>query len=179
MLLRSRTWRIGLWLGVAAALFGCPALAADTGNGSKNFNVPNSVPNYFSNEAGPMVGGAAESRRGALYSGQAPAAQPPRQTTAMTAAAPQPRPRQHLAMAEPRGRLIRGRRAAPGVTHRVAAHGRAPQRVVSRGGSHVTHVASRTTHIAANRATHTATRTAAHTASKATRAVNPRHHARG
>jgi hypothetical protein len=68
---RIAVGRIALWLGVMAALSGQPAVAADTGNGSKNFRAPPSVPNYFSNEAGPLLGGAAESRRGELYSGAA------------------------------------------------------------------------------------------------------------
>ncbi len=52
---------IALWLSVMAVLSGEPALA-ETGNGSKNFRPPASVPNYFSNEAGPMLGGPADLR---------------------------------------------------------------------------------------------------------------------
>src|SRR5258707_9459741 len=65
---------IALWLSVMAVLTSEPALA-ETGNGSKNFRVPGSVPNYFSNEAGPMLGGPAESRRVCLYPN--PATSPP------------------------------------------------------------------------------------------------------
>jgi hypothetical protein len=67
---RLALWRVAIWLGIWVVLAGGAALAADTGNGSKNFRTPNSVPNYFANEAGPMVGGAAESRRGELFPSQ-------------------------------------------------------------------------------------------------------------
>jgi hypothetical protein len=139
--------RTAFWLGVAAAFVATPVFAADTGNGSKNFNVPSSVPNYFSNEAGPMLGPTAESQRGALYPSRtaaapavATAAVPPRPVAAPApapvAAAPQPRVRQYIAMAEPRGRLIRGR-SAPVVAHHAAVHGRAVTRVVAQGNSRV------------------------------------------
>jgi hypothetical protein len=132
MRMRSHPWRITISLGLTAALFSAPALAADTGNGSKNFNVPASVPNYFSNEAGPMLGGAAESRRGEVYSGQAAA---PAAAPATSAVAAAPRVREHVAMAEPRGRLIRGRRGVPVVARHVAVHGRAVTQVVAHGSS--------------------------------------------
>ncbi|HXO03746.1 MAG TPA: hypothetical protein VN900_16910 [Stellaceae bacterium] len=135
--------RIALLLGLTAGLLAGPARAADTGNGSKNFRVPNSVPNYFSNEAGPMMGPAAETRRGELYSNQT--AQVPQAAPAVVAAAPV-RARQHIAMAEPRGRAIRGGRAERVVAHHVAVHGRSVTRVVAHGSSraHSTHVAART-----------------------------------
>jgi hypothetical protein len=140
MVMRSRSRQIALWLSVAVALGAGPARAADTGNGSKNFRVPASVPNYFSNEAGPIIGGTAESRRGELYS-NATAAAP--QATATIAAAP-PRYRQHVAMAEPRGRLIRGRRGREIVARHVAVHGRAVTRVAAHGSTrtHSAHVAT-------------------------------------
>jgi hypothetical protein len=139
------TWnasRIALLVGLAAALVAGPALAADTGNGSKNFRVPNSVPNYFSNEAGPMMGPAAETRRGEIYANQT--AQVPQAAPAVAAAPP--RARQHVAMAEPRGQAIRGRRGASVVAHHVAVHGRSVTRVVAHGSSraHSTHVAAKT-----------------------------------
>jgi hypothetical protein len=166
---------------MAAALFAGAALAADTSSGSKNFAVPTTVPNYFSNESGPMIGGAAETRRGELYSGQAQpvrpsapvaTAAPAQATTLATVTAATPRQRQHIAMAEPRGRLVRGHYAAPALAHRIAAHGRMPAHVASRGGSHVTHVVSRVT------TTHAAGRPATHAVSKTTR-VTSAHHARG
>jgi len=140
MLLRSRPRRIALFLGLTAALIGGSARAADTGNGSKNFRAPPSVPNYFSNEAGPMLGPAAETRRGELYSRQT-AGVP--QATAVIAAAPS-RGRQHVAMAEPRGRLIRGRRGERIVARHVAVHGRSVIRVAAHGSNrtHSAHAAS-------------------------------------
>ena len=144
--MRLQPWRIALWLSVAAVLVGAPARADDSGAGSKNFRPPATVPNYFSNEAGPMIGGPAESQRGPLYSGQA-AASPARETRSAAAARP-PRGRQHIAMAEPRGHLLRGRHAASALSHHVALHN------VSRGrvAAHSVHTAGKTTH-AASKAT--------------------------
>jgi hypothetical protein len=155
MHMRLRPWRIALWLSVAAVLAGGPALAADSGAGSKNFRPPATVPNYFSNEAGPMIGGAAESQRGPLYSGQA--ASPARETRPVAAA--MPRARQHLAMAEPRGHLLRGRHAAPALSRHVALHGVSR----TRAAAHSVHTAGRTTHAAARK----------------TRVTSAHHHARG
>jgi hypothetical protein len=149
MLLRSQARQSAIAVVLTAVLGTGPALAADTGNGSKNFSVPSSVPNYFSNEAGPMLGPAAETRRGELYSNQT--AQAP-QATAPVAAAPY-RGRQHIAMAEPRGRVIRGRRGMPVVAHHVTVHGRTVTRVVAHGSSH-----TRATHIAVG-STHAVTKT--------------------
>jgi hypothetical protein len=144
MHLRSQARQSALAVVLTAVLGTGPALATDTGNGSKNFSAPSSVPNYFSNEAGPMLGAASETRRGELYSGQT--AQVP-QATAPVAAAPY-RERQHIAMAEPRGRVIRGRRGMRVVAHHVAVHGRAVTRVVAHGSSRTraTHVAVSSTH---------------------------------
>ena len=150
--MRSRPWRIALLLGLAAAVVAPQARAADTSAGSKNFNAPTTVPNYFSNEAGPLQGPASETRRGSLYSASG-AAEAPQATARVVAAAP--RPRQHIAMAEPRGRTIRGRvayarRGRAVVGHYAAAHGRpvhhAVYHAVARAGSrgHVEHVVART-----------------------------------
>jgi hypothetical protein len=159
--------RTVLRLGIAAALLGGPAFAADTGNGSKNFRTPTAVPNYFSNEGGPMIGGPAESRRGELYPSQT-ASGGPRPEEPVAAPALAPRGRQHFAMAVPRGgalrgRLVRGRRGAL-VPRHVAVHGRASYRAAAHGigRSHSVHTA---------RATHSAGRT--------TRVSNAHHHARG
>jgi hypothetical protein len=47
-------------LALAAALvFAAPAGAVEPPPGSKNFNAPGYVPNYFSNESGPFGGGGA------------------------------------------------------------------------------------------------------------------------
>ncbi|HTQ32532.1 MAG TPA: hypothetical protein VMI30_00075, partial [Stellaceae bacterium] len=119
MAMFSRPWRVAVWFGIAAAFFAGSARALDSGAGSKNFNTPSGVPNYFSNEAGPMIGGAAETRRGELYSGQAPAAQAPvaapiarPAAASAVAVAPVPAARQHIAMAVPRGHSARTARAA-------------------------------------------------------------------
>jgi hypothetical protein len=161
MLLRSQARQSALAVVLTAVLGTGPALAADTGNGSKNFSVPASVPNYFSNEAGPMLGPASETRRGDLYSSQT--AQAP-QAAAPVAAAPY-RERQHVAMAEPRGRVIRGRRGAPIVAHHVAVHGRAVTRVVAQGSSR-----GRSTHVAVS---------SGRTTSRTTRVSSSHRHARG
>src|SRR5580700_12238998 len=63
----TRPWGAVAWLSIIAVLAGVPALAADAPNGSRNFRPPPTVPNYFSNEAGPILGGQAETRRGELY----------------------------------------------------------------------------------------------------------------
>jgi len=176
MLLRSQARQSVIAVVLTAALGTGPALATDTGNGSKNFSVPSSVPNYFSNEAGPMLGPASETRRGELYPSQT--AQVP-QATAAVAAAPY-RERRHIAMAEPRGRLIRGRRGAPIVAHHVAVHGRAVARVVAHGSS----LRARSTHVAVSRrtaSTHTVSAHAVstHAVSKTTRVSSTHRHARG
>lgn len=126
-----------LRLGVAAALLGGPALAADTGNGSKNFRTPSAVPNYFSNEGGPLVGGAAESRRGELYPSQTASGGPqPAERAASPAPAPvwaqTPRARQHFAMAVPHGHTLHGRRGLL-VPRHVAVHGRATSHLAAHG----------------------------------------------
>lgn len=143
---RSLPPRIALFVAFCALLGAGPARAADTGNGSKNFRTPNSVPNYFSNEAGPMLGATSETRRGPLYMGQTYGTmpQPVARVEAPVAAAP-PRYRQRVAMAEPRGRVIRGRRGERVVAHHITVHGRSVTRVVAHGSSHarVEHVAAR------------------------------------
>jgi len=139
-------WRIALWL-VATALCGGPALAGETANGSKNFSPPTTVPNYFSNEAGPMLGGTAESRRGELFPSQLAGAQgvrPAATAAAPTPAAAAPAARQHIAMAEPKGHLVRSHGRI--VAHHVAVHGHSHRRVAAHGSSrhHVTRAASKT-----------------------------------
>jgi hypothetical protein len=167
MLVRSRA-RQSVVLALIAALIAGPALAADTGNGSKNFSVPNSVPNYFSNEAGPMQGPASETRRGELYPSQVVGV--PAATAVITQA---PRERQYVAMAEPRGRFIRGRRGEPVVARHVTVHGRSVTRVASHGSLrvHTAYVATRSGHATANRSVRTV--------SKTTRVSTLHHHARG
>jgi hypothetical protein len=149
-----------------------PALADETASGSKNFRVPGSVPNYFSNEAGPMQGPASETRRGSLYPNQA--AEAPRAVAGATTPEP-PRTRQRVAMAEPRGGAIRARRGAPRFARYPLAHGMAHGRLLYRavahggGRTHVANVAARTPHPVSK--THTLNRT--------TRVVSSHRHARG
>jgi len=123
---------IALWLSVMAVIVGGPALA-ETGNGSKNFRVPASVPNYFSNEAGPMMGGPAESRRVDLYPNPATA---PRQLDTVTTS-PWPRSRQ---AATGHGRMHLAAHTRGG-RYPVAARGRTRTHIAGRGGppSHAKH----------------------------------------
>ncbi len=139
----SRTGLTALWLGIMAALIAGPAGAADTGNGSKNFRAPPTVPNYFSNEAGPMLGPASETQRGPLVpSGASVPAVAPRPPTSYVSAPPQVR--QHIAMADPHLRVIRGRRGEPVVPRHIAVRGRPTERGAVHGSSqrHVVQVAS-------------------------------------
>jgi hypothetical protein len=167
MLLRSRPWRIALLLGLAAALVAHQARAADTSNGSRNFSTPASVPNYFSNESGPLQGPASETRRGPLYMNQTYG------TPQAAGAVAAPRSRQHIAMAEPRGRYIRGRvaynrRGRPIAAHHPVTHGRPIFHAVAHASArgHVERVAARG---------HTV-RTVAH---HPTQVSGAHHHARG
>jgi hypothetical protein len=139
----KRPWPVAVWLSVSVALAGVPALAADTGNGSKNFATPSSVPNYFSNEAGPMLGGAAESQRGALYSSQT-ASLPRQQETAPSR--PETRP---LATAHGRSHVA-SRKTAD--RRHVASHTRAQGHVTSHvasrpGETHSKHAANKPAHV--------------------------------
>jgi hypothetical protein len=143
MFMCSRTWQIALWLGAAVAFITAPAHAADTGNGSKNFRVPTSVPNYFSNEAGPLLGPTSETQRGPLYA-NGPVAVPPRAVTSFVAG--RPVIRQQVAFADPHIRILRGRRGERIVAHHVVVRGRPVYRVVAHGGSerHIVRVAATT-----------------------------------
>jgi hypothetical protein len=59
---RSRRLATAVSMAVITALAVGSAVAADGSSGSKNFTAPAAVPNYFSNESGPMLGGKADSR---------------------------------------------------------------------------------------------------------------------
>jgi hypothetical protein len=180
MRLRRGLWGIAVQLGVATAVVPIPALAFDGGNGSKNFRVPGSVPNYFSNESGPMIGGAAESRRGQLYTA-GPVAAAPRATAII---APAPPARQHVAMVEPRGRAVvhAGRHTSSRAVHRAAGRERTPRHVAVRGGGHPrsVHAAHASAHSArAGHTAHAGARAAAHTSGRTTHTVTSRRHGRG
>ena len=145
MHMRARMWGIGVWLG-GAAVMAASAFGADTGAGSKNFNVPSSVPNYFSNEGSPMIGGAAETRHGPLYTGQSYATAPPARPSLgpVVAVAPVPT-RQRVALAEPRGRALRSRDEPAPATHRVVLRAAATGRAAAHGARvvhAVTHVST-------------------------------------
>ena len=161
MLCRSRRWRIALLFGLAAAFAAHGTRAADTSAGSKNFNPPGSVPNYFSNEAGPLRGAASETQRGPLYMNQTYG------TPQAAAVAAAPRGRQHIAMAVPRGRWIHGRvayerRGRVVAGHRIETRGHATSHAVTHGRGRVERVAVR-----AHTIVHKATR------------VSSAHHGRG
>lgn len=143
MLLHSRSRRIALLFGLAVAFVAPETRGADTSAGAKNFSVPGSVPNYFSNEAGPLQGPASEMRRGPLYTNQTYGTSP------AAAAVVVPRTRQHIAMAEPRGRLIHGRLAYKHrgrfAEHRTVVRSRRVYRAVAhdRSRGRVEHVSAR------------------------------------
>jgi hypothetical protein len=98
------------------------------------------VPNYFSNEAGPLQGPASETQRGALYMNQ---------TYGTQRAVATYRGPQHVAMAEPRGRYAHGRVAydrhgrpiAARYTATRGSHGRPGYRAVAHASArgHVEH----------------------------------------
>ena len=169
----SYPWRAALFAGLVVTFITGEACAADTGNGSKNFHAPSTVPNYFSNEAGPVLGGAAESRRGELYMSQ---------TYGTPRAAAISSPRQRIAMVEPRGRLVRTRGVRL-VAHHAAVHGRQVTRGAAHGSVHshlsgrsaqaaraVTHSSGRSSHVV---------RASAHPTGKSRPAGNSRGRARG
>ena len=143
MLSHSTLRRIAVIIGLVAALFAIDARAADTANGSKNFAAPTTVPNYFSNEAGPLQGPASETQRGPLYMNQTYGA-----PAAAAARAPQ-----HVAFAEPRGRYVHGRvaydrRGRPIAARFTVARGRPVYgHAVYRAVAHSTE-RGRTTHVA-------------------------------
>ncbi|HML11123.1 MAG TPA: hypothetical protein VK432_09700 [Stellaceae bacterium] len=137
MLLRLSSWRVAVVIGFLAAVSAVGARAADTTAGSKNFAAPTSVPNYFSNEAGPLQGPASETQRGPLYMNQAYG----------TPGAAVARGPQHVAFAEPRGRYVHGRVAydrhgRPIASRQIGAHGRPVYRAVAHSSArgHATHV---------------------------------------
>jgi hypothetical protein len=55
---RLRRKALALGVALAVAVAGAPANAVEAPSGSKNFTPPRDVPNYFSNESGPLRGGA-------------------------------------------------------------------------------------------------------------------------
>jgi len=81
--MRLRRWAIAAGLTLAAALAVSSGAVAEPPPGSRNFNPPAAVPNYFSNESGPILG--------------TPAARPPQPAPVPVIAAPAPAPRHVVA----------------------------------------------------------------------------------
>jgi len=77
--MRLRRWAIAAGLALAAAIAVPSGAIAEPPPGSRNFNPPAAVPNYFSNESGPILG--------------TPAARPPQPAPVPVIAAPAPAPR--------------------------------------------------------------------------------------
>ena len=74
-----RCWASAAGLTLAAAIADPSGAIAEPPPGSRNFNPPAAVPNYFSNESGPILG--------------TPAARPPQPAPVPVIAAPAPAPR--------------------------------------------------------------------------------------
>jgi hypothetical protein len=110
------------WLLLAAA--SVPAAAQAPAAGTKNFDPPNSVPNYFSNEAGPFRGGAGAET---TYSSSGPAVVPST-------------PRERVAAAPGRSAPHHAARAGRRV-HLAHAHGR-PSRHAARARTAKTRMAA-------------------------------------
>lgn len=97
------------WASLFLATASLPAGAQVPLEGSRNFQAPNAVPNYFSNEAGPFRGGAGAET---TYSSPPPIQQPmvvspsppPR-----VAAAPGRGTQRHVARAKSRAKLAQAR----------------------------------------------------------------------
>jgi hypothetical protein len=114
-----RRFLLAVLLASAGALTGPPAGAFEPPPGSKNFTPPNSVPNYFSNEATAFRGGARPAPPGADRFNTAP-------NSATSIAADVPRYRRgepvSAGRAKHRGKLVRGR---TGRFRATSAHTRA------------------------------------------------------
>jgi hypothetical protein len=138
-------------LTLCGALAGVPAQAFEPPPGSKNFNAPSSVPNYFSNEAAPFGRGSQTAQPGAdrfntarvpIASSPAAAAMPP--TYRATASAGRATYRSRLA----RGRAGRGAYAASrsGRSHAWTTRGSsATVRAQGKASRHSVAAAQRTT----------------------------------
>jgi hypothetical protein len=138
--MKRRHLAVTLSLVIAAAAT-LPAGAAEAPPGSKNFNSPGSVPNYFSNEAAPFVASPnphpapAEPAPAAVAPAPAAAAPAPERATPLVVS-PYARPHP-VRTAQP----VRGRPTRPA---RVAAARRHPAAAVSTKG----HAPARTAHAA-------------------------------
>jgi len=118
---------VALCLTVALAIR--PAGAAEAPPGSKNFNSPGSVPNYFSNEAAPFVASPNPHPAPAEPAPAAAAPAPERATPVVVS--PYPRLHPVRTARTVRGRPARSARATTARRHTAAAvstRGRAPAR---------------------------------------------------
>jgi hypothetical protein len=132
---RLRLTALAVCVALAAGLAGLPAGAVEAPPGSKNFNPPANVPNYFSNESGPFQGGAA-ARTAHTGAGPIFAAPAPRRTIATAARRYVRHHARHVARARGRFRLARGKASAQRyIAHRHIAH--AP--MARRGKAWLTH----------------------------------------
>jgi hypothetical protein len=127
---RLRPTALAVCVALAAGLAGLPAGAVEAPPGSKNFNPPANVPNYFSNESGPFQGGAAART---AHPGVSPifVAPAPRRSIATAARRYVRHHARHVARARGRVWLARGRASA----HHYIAH--AP--MARRGKAWLTH----------------------------------------
>jgi hypothetical protein len=82
--MRRRRWLIAAGLTLAAAIAVPSGAVAEPPPGSRNFSPPAAVPNYFSNESGPILG--------------TPAARPPQPAPVPVIAVPAPAPRRVVAV---------------------------------------------------------------------------------
>jgi hypothetical protein len=126
--MKRRHLAITLFLVIAAAATS-PAGAAEAPPGSKNFNSPGSVPNYFSNEAAPFVASPNPHPAPAEPAPAAVAPAPERATPLVVSPYARPHP---VRTAQPvRGRPARSARVATARRHPAAAvstRGHAPAR---------------------------------------------------
>jgi hypothetical protein len=139
MLRMSRCPGIALSLCVIVALAAAPAAAMDKTSGSRNFTPPASVPNYFSNESGPMLGGRADSRVVDPPNVSAVVPPPPQSLRAATVspAATSPRmPSSRSAKGHGRVRQASAHHGRSSRQHVVGAHGKARTHVASARSAH-------------------------------------------
>jgi hypothetical protein len=141
--MRLRLLAVALLLALLAIPGAGAALAIETPEGSRNFNAPGYVPNYFSNEAGSFQGRASSPSYGAAPAYAAPA---PRAGNVFVSG----RHGRYRLVLRGRGRGRRYVAAAHGRTARHVAYaaGRSPgghASVHSRGGTPAASARGRTT----------------------------------
>jgi hypothetical protein len=106
--MRFRHLALAACIAVLTAAVNVPASAVEPAPGSKNFEPPSAVPNYFSNEAGPFRGGAgAETTYSNPPSNQGPVVVSPDAPSRAAAAAPRRSVSRHAARANRHVRYAR------------------------------------------------------------------------